>query len=541
MRIHVTNYAKNKYVFVSEFGSMPGSELLTAKKWLHDDTLNDECNSVVCRNTKSLVGIVDFLNKTHQGLTSRGVPLCLFYPLDERYPPFLVSSKTRPPNNVLAVVAYEHWNDKWPRGGIQKILGNVGDKGVERNALLQMAAVAFQKVPFPPLCELPTNPHLTSQYLKEEWDMVLNIDPVGCEDVDDVLAWRRTESGCLRFAIAIADVSAWIAEGSDLDKMASLRGTSIYEDGIPVLPMLPPLLSTDRASLRCDDVDRPVVALVYTLKESTIVNWKFELHTLKVCSTYSYESIKAHSAVCETICDSLRAITRMDPGHDSHKWIELAMLDYNARAASLLRERFAGILRRHSNTKQSRTTYEDLAILTGCDSLRMLGSSAGEYVDGKCDESVAHDGLGLSVYCHASSPLRRYADLVNQRWLKHFLFDFIAPTRDPLLPFWLNACSKMARRVEKDLWFLNHLRTDSITEAEGYCLEGSACGGIESWRVYVPAWRRVVRGTANACTLAPGTRVHLRVFCDLRRCTWKDRLVCALTALPLTASHVKDW
>ena len=536
MRVHITNYVKNKYMLVGDFGTLPGSELLTAKKWLHGDVLDEE-GKVGVRNVKFLVGIVDFLNKTNQGLTSRGVPLCLFYPLDERYPPFLVSSKTRPPNNVLAVVSFEHWSDKWPRGGIQKILGNVGDKEVERAGLLLTATAATAAITD---SDLPTDPYIDSHYIREEWDVVLNIDPAGCEDVDDILAWRGD-----RFAIGIADVAAWIPEGSPLDEVAAARGTSIYEDGIPVLPMLPPLLSTHRASLRCDNIERPVLALVYTLKENEIVGYQFELHMLKVTHSYSYESVKAHTSICDTICRSLRAITKMNPTEDSHKWIELAMLDYNARAATLLKERDVGLLRRHSNAKQSRNIYEDLAVRTGCDALRMLGSSAGEYVDGKCSESVAHEGLGLRVYCHASSPLRRYADLVNQRWLKALLFGYPLPTATAThklpLPLQLNDRSKTARRMERDLWFLKHLHTDSITEAQGYCLEGSPSGGTEVWRVYVPAWRRIIRGTANACTLVVGMRVNLRVFCDLRRCTWKDRLVCALTPIPLPATHVEDW
>lgn len=544
MRVHVTNHLKNKYVLVGEFGgSLPCSEVLTTKKWLHGDVLNEEGTGVVSRNLKSLVGIVDFLNKTNQGLTSRGVPLCLFYPLDERYPPFLVSSKTRPPNNVIAVVSFEHWNDKWPRGGIQKILGNVGDKEVEHAALLRTADVLTPSSSSLP--ELPTHPVIDdAKYTREAWDVVLHIDPAGCEDVDDVLAWRSFTDDRVRFAIGIADVAAWIPEGSALDELAALRGTSLYEDGVPVLPMLPPLLSTERASLRCDDVERPILALVYTLKDTKIVDWRFELHLVKVTHSYSYESVKAHASICDTITRILRVLTQMDPGTDSHKWVELAMLDYNARAALLLRERFAGILRRHSNAKQTRSVYEDLALQTGCDGLRMLGASAGEYVEGKCSESVAHEGLGLSVYCHASSPLRRYADLVNQRWLKALLFGYPLPattTASAVTALTLNERSKITKRVERDLWFLKHLQTDSITESTGYCLEGRTDGGVEVWRVYVPAWRRIVRGTANACSLTPGRQVQLRVFCDLRRCTWKDRFVCALTPFRIDSSHVKDW
>jgi len=38
-------------------------------------------------------------------------------------------------------------------------------------------------------------------------------------------------------------------------------------------------------------------------------------------------------------------------------------------------------------------------------------------------EPGPHSGLGVDVYIHATSPIRRYLDLVNQRQLHHYLLE----------------------------------------------------------------------------------------------------------------------
>ena len=77
------------------------------------------------------------------------------------------------------------------------------------------------------------------------------IDPNSAKDHDDAIYFDNVEN---ILYVAIADVSYFVKEGSELDKLAYLKSTSVY---LPhkVLPMLPPILSEDMCSLK-EGIDR---------------------------------------------------------------------------------------------------------------------------------------------------------------------------------------------------------------------------------------------------------------------------------------------
>jgi len=72
------------------------------------------------------------------------------------------------------------------------------------------------------------------------------IDPNSAKDHDDAIYFDKNEN---ILYVAIADVSYFVKEGSELDKLAFSKSTSIY---LPqkVLPMLPAILSEDMCSLK---------------------------------------------------------------------------------------------------------------------------------------------------------------------------------------------------------------------------------------------------------------------------------------------------
>ena len=74
------------------------------------------------------------------------------------------------------------------------------------------------------------------------------IDGKNAKDFDDAICCEQTSNG-YKLLVAIADVSAFVSEGSSLDKVAAERATSIYLNS-KVIPMLPKELSNDICSLR---------------------------------------------------------------------------------------------------------------------------------------------------------------------------------------------------------------------------------------------------------------------------------------------------
>ena len=514
MLLSVKRYLTGPY----SLGNTPAVQEPVPHKWLPGDIIDPETKCVVKRGAhKEIVGIVDFLNRTGMGFNARNVPLYLFHPHDPKYPPMIVSSKVKHGTNKIATVAIEHWNDKWPRAGLASILGDVGDPPTEKKALLLRTRMpAF-----------PTNLTITSStstHETVEWDAAFNIDPEGCEDVDDVLCWRKTDEG-YEVAIAIADVAAWVPEGSDMDVVALQAGQTLYNEGAVIHPMLPTILSTLSASLRADGVARPALAYCFTVEYCQVVARAWRRIMLPVQRAYTYESVLSEHAICLIVPRLLGALTGAPVGDDPHHWIEVAMIAYNTAAATELRAAGVGVLRAH--TGRGNAEWDALATATGCRALAFLGASSGSYVRGD-QTDCAHAGLGLDVYCHASSPLRRYADLANQRWLHHLLFGAPRPAADTDVGH-LNERAAVAKAYERDMWFLAHLRTDAITTVSGFVL---SCDGVEA-SVYVPDWRRKIRGVCDSSAdmvyvLQAGDRVTVRAYTDLRRCSWSNRIVCSV-------------
>lgn len=91
----------------------------------------------------------------------------------------------------------------------------------------------------------------------------VTIDSSSTQDMDDALYVKDNGDGTLQLNIAIADPTAYVAEGSELDNIAKKRAFTNYLPGFNI-PMLPRELSDDLCSL-WPDVQRPVLACSVTL------------------------------------------------------------------------------------------------------------------------------------------------------------------------------------------------------------------------------------------------------------------------------------
>ncbi|MFA6961660.1 MAG: RNB domain-containing ribonuclease [Opitutaceae bacterium] len=92
------------------------------------------------------------------------------------------------------------------------------------------------------------------------------IDPDDAKDFDDALSLEYLDNGDIRVGIHIADVSAYVKSGTELDKEAQRRGNSTYLVGT-VIPMLPEKLSNGLCSLvEAQDRLTKAVFLVFDAK-----------------------------------------------------------------------------------------------------------------------------------------------------------------------------------------------------------------------------------------------------------------------------------
>ena len=95
-------------------------------------------------------------------------------------------------------------------------------------------------------------------------EKAFTIDCESCKDMDDAVSVIKTAKG-YRLAVHIADVSAYIPLGSDLDQLSCHRATSIY---LPhrTVPMLPRILSNELCSLN-PGADRLTLSVIIHLNK----------------------------------------------------------------------------------------------------------------------------------------------------------------------------------------------------------------------------------------------------------------------------------
>jgi exoribonuclease R len=124
----------------------------------------------------------------------------------------------------------------------------------------------------------------------------------------------------------------------------------------------------------------------------------------------------------------------------------------------------------------------------------MLAFSSAEYCLAE-EEDTAHSGLDSDHYAHASSPIRRYADLVNQRVLTNWIQGSTDYYIVPQAMYDMNLRGKAIKNFARDVTFLRAISTHQ-TSFEGIIMEKNQMeGDFMKIKIYVPQWKRMVSTT----------------------------------------------
>ncbi|MBS1780507.1 MAG: ribonuclease R [Bacteroidetes bacterium] len=344
--------------------------------------------------------------------------------------------------------------------------------------------------------------------------LTFTIDPVDAKDFDDAISFKPLKAREYELGVHIADVSHYIEAGSELDKEAYNRATSVY---LPdrVLPMLPERLSNELCSLRPDE-DKYTFSAIFTInKQGKVKDYWLGKTIIRSQRRFTYEEVQEiiegaegdHKDVIlllNEMAQNLRK-TRFKKGainfssqevrfkldeeanpigiivkesKEAHQLIEEFMLLANRTVAEyvsgiIFKDKpvpfpyrvhdvpdeaklglFMAFAARYGykfdmNTPESiaKSFNEMLLLVQGKPEQHVL-ESLGIRTMAKAvytTENIGHYGLGFKDYCHFTSPIRRYPDVLVHRILEQCLTDNIKPIKN--LEQQCRHCSDQERRA----------------------------------------------------------------------------------------------
>lgn len=318
----------------------------------------------------------------------------------------------------------------------------------------------------------------------------ITIDGADAKDLDDAVSLSRLACGNWLLGVHIADVSAYVAEGTPLDKEAYKRGTSIY---LPdrVLPMFPPAISNGVCSLNAGEDKLTLSCMMEISPEGRVLCYRIAETVIRTAHRMTYEDVNAMYAGDEALrerfanlwpmLEEMRALSSvlqsrrikrgaidfaLDEAHivldkrgkavdlqiaergEANRMIEAFMLAANETVARHMQEMGLPMLYRvHEQPDREKLQTLTAFLATLGYSLKPSGAlrpaTLQKLLDkakGTKEESVVnsvvlrtlkkaryaaeglgHFGLALEHYCHFTSPIRRYPDLVVHRLVKELL------------------------------------------------------------------------------------------------------------------------
>lgn len=343
------------------------------------------------------------------------------------------------------------------------------------------------------------------------------IDPTTAKDFDDALSLSKDKRGHYHLHVHIADVSHYVKKDSPVDMEAKQRCNSTYFPGCCV-PMLPPELSENLCSLKAK-VNRLVVTVfVEIAPDGNVLNYRIERAVIKSAKRFTYEEAKEvldgkkkspHSPTLHLmveLCNLLKK-KRFERGsiefvlpemrikveedgvptgteivqYDiTHQLVEEFMLKANEIVAMHLTEKDIPVAYR-IHDRPAEENLKDFSILAGAFGFKLsetptqvelqnlfheaLDTEYGQYLATSyirrmrlavySPDNVGHYGLSLTHYCHFTSPIRRYADLLIHRAIFGEVFD------KESLEVMTNYCSEQERisaKAENSVILLKKLR-----------------------------------------------------------------------------------
>ena len=389
------------------------------------------------------------------------------------------------------------------------------------------------------------------------------IDPENAKDFDDAISFKEIKNGIYEIGVHISDVAFFVKEGSLVDQEAKKRSTSFYL-GNRVVPMLPENISNNICSLTpnedrlafsvvflfdslgsivdysiCESIIHSDKRFSYNEASDILKNGKglffkelFALNSIakklrkkRILSgsidferedpVFSFNSSGFVSSVDvkkpldphrlvedfmlltnKTIAEHLKknktpCIYRIHPGPDEKKLLEIFNLAKEMDCVSrkpkkLSSSVFLNSLIKHPDLNK-KSLFEVLV-------LRSMAKAAYDKIN------IGHYGLGFENYCHFTSPIRRYADLVVHRLLKNLLFNrpFSSVSSISSISSYCSKKEQLATSAERSL--RRRLEVSFLKSKKGGFFKGVVSSVVE-WGMYVSLVENKCEGLVRINTI----------------------------------------
>ena len=199
-------------------------------------------------------------------------------------------------NNQKVVVKITKFAEKGKKaeGKVIEVLGNRDEAGIDMLSLIKEYNLPYE-FPEPVLKEAKSlDINITENDLKFRLDLrneeIFTIDGEDAKDLDDAVCVKKNNDGNYVLGVHIADVSNYVKEGSQLDKEAVIRGTSVYMMD-RVIPMLPKELSNGICSLN-EGQDRFALSVIMEINDKgQVVSSDIRKSIIKVTRRMSYTGV----------------------------------------------------------------------------------------------------------------------------------------------------------------------------------------------------------------------------------------------------------
>jgi exoribonuclease-2 len=275
---------------------------------------------------------------------------------------------------------------------------------------------------------------------------LITIDGQGTLDFDDAVSIEE-KRGTFQLGVHISDVGHFIKKGDAIDQEAQSRGSSIYMPDKKI-PMLPPHFAEDLCSLKAGEL-RPAISIMINLSPmAEIVHYEIFHSLVKVKHQLTYYDVNNHAdensqmRILREIAEKFRQ-KRLDAGAvqitvpeiniwvNEHRDVFINKINRESPGRMLVAELMImanWLMAKYLKAKELPAIFRSQPEPRE----RLYKNNAGTLFQNWMQRRLInrfilntkpewHSGLGLDAYVTATSPIRKYSDLITQRQIRSAL------------------------------------------------------------------------------------------------------------------------